>query len=107
MNIQIDYSLEENEDNFLLKLQGGDFWELNIRLTRAEISSLTEIRNTDWAARKTIKAGEAANSSVFWTAENETATIMIGHDDETWDFAVCIPTIQIEKIVKEVAKKTI
>lgn len=101
----IDFSLQENNGTFFLKLQGGESWELNILLTGAEIRSLAEIRNTDWAARKTIKAGESANSAVFWTAENDTAIIMVGHDDETWDFAVSIPTILIDEIEKEVVKR--
>lgn len=97
----IDFSLQENNGKFFLKLQGGESWELNIRLTGAEIRSLAEIRNTDWTARKTIKAGESANSAVFWTAENDTVVIMVGHDDETWDFAVCISTAVIDEIVKQ------
>ena len=97
-----DFSLEESNDRFFLKLQGGESWELNIRFTGAEIRSLADIHNTDWAARKTIKAGESANSAVFWTVENDTAVIMVGHDDETWDFAVCIPAAVIDEIVKQV-----
>jgi hypothetical protein len=63
-----------------------------------EIDTLAGIRDTDWAARKTIKAGKSANSSVFWTAENDIVIIMVGHDDETWDFAVCIPASLVNEI---------
>ena len=95
----VDFSLEENGNDFLLKLQGGDFWELNVRLVRDEINLLTEISNTNWVERKTIKAGISANSSVFWTNENDATVIMVGHDEETWDFAVCVPVTLIDKIV--------
>ena len=100
----IDFSLGESDDFFMLKLHGGDSWELNIRFTQVEISSLVEIRNTNWGERKTIKAGKSADSSVFWTAENDTSIIVVGQDSETWDFGVCVPTILIEEINKEVEK---
>jgi hypothetical protein len=37
---------------------------------------------------------------VFWASSGDDATIMIGHDDETWDVAVTVPTEVVERIAR-------
>jgi len=51
-----------------------------------------------WNERRSITAGTSAGARVFWCANEDTATIMIGHDDETWDIALLMPVAVVEKI---------
>jgi|LakMenEpi03Aug12_release.lakeMendotaPanAssembly.Ray.scaffolds.fasta_scaffold1403368_1 hypothetical protein len=94
----IAFSIEKNGDNFSLKLQ-GDIWELNIHGSNSEINLLRDLPKTNWTDRKTIKLGKSANSNTFWTLETNDVVIMIGHDDETWDFAVSIPLNIVNEII--------
>jgi hypothetical protein len=50
----IDFSIENNNGNCLLKLQNGDVWELNIRLKKDEMNLLKNIKKSDWDNRKSI-----------------------------------------------------
>jgi hypothetical protein len=82
----------------LVKLQSPT-WEVNFRATPDELARLEGIRDADWAARRCLQVGESAGSRVYWSADAEMATIMVGHDDETWDFAVTVPLACVDKIV--------
>ena len=81
-----------------VKIQGGDDWELNIWSTFADLTQLRGIREAVWNERRSITAGTSAGAQVFWCANGDTATVMIGHDDETWDIALQIPIAVVEKI---------
>jgi hypothetical protein len=86
-----------------LKLQAGDDWELNVRSTFGDLSRLRNIRSAVWNERRSIEAGTTVGGRVFWacpagTANDETATILIGHDDEAWDIAFLVPVSVVERI---------
>jgi hypothetical protein len=86
----------------LVKLQSPT-WELNFRATLEELAGLRSIRDTNWAARQCLHIGESAGAPVHWSAEGETATTMVGHNDETWDIAVTIPVSTVDAIVANAA----
>lgn len=79
-----------------------DRWELNIRARASEFLTLRDIRALDWNAREVAKVGTAAGAAVFWCSDGETATIMIGHDAETWDLAISVPVGIVDDLVREV-----
>jgi hypothetical protein len=82
----------------LVKLQSSA-WEINVRATREELLSLREIRDAVWADRRSLQVGTSAGAPVHWSASGGTATVMVGHDDETWDIAIDVPIASIEEIV--------
>jgi hypothetical protein len=82
----------------LVKLQSSA-WELNFRATREELLSLEEIRDAVWADRRSLHVGICAGVPVHWSVSGDTATVMVGHDDETWDIAIEVPTASIDEIV--------
>jgi hypothetical protein len=86
----------------LVKLQ-SQHWELNFRATPDDMAGLDAIRDTDWAARRCLHIGRSAGTAVHWSAQGETATIMVGHDDESWDIAVTVPIATVEAILAEAA----
>jgi hypothetical protein len=87
-----------------VKLQSPT-WEVNFRATPDELAGLEGIREADWAARRCLRVGECAGSRVYWSADAELATIMVGHDDETWDFAVTVPLDCVDTIVTRAAAR--
>ncbi|MDY7087705.1 MAG: hypothetical protein SYR96_21665 [Actinomycetota bacterium] len=87
----------------VLKLQGGDGWELNVWATFEDLAKLRGVRAVAWDQRRSIAAGTSAGGKVFWCgpgegSDPETATVLIGHDDEVWDIAFLIPVTLVEKV---------
>jgi hypothetical protein len=76
----------------------GESWEVNVRAAPADLLRLRGIRAADWDARRSLAIGVSAGAPVYWAARDGRATILIGHDDETWDIAVVIPLATVEEI---------
>lgn len=74
--------------------------ELNISMTENQARELVEnIKSADWNKRKSIKAGTCLGTDVFWAInENQSLSMLIGHDDETWEIGVLISIKLIDKL---------
>ena len=96
----VTISVYRQNNHFSIKLQ-SKAWELNIRMKDEEFYSLENIRSAVWSERNSIEAGTSANSHVFWVfqKESETVSILVGQDDESWDFGVSFPIEQIECLI--------
>lgn len=95
----VDVTLDQVADSpALVKLQ-TDTWELNIWAPIADLLRLRDIRDADWDARHSLAVGTCADARVYWTSGDGRVTVLVGHDDETWDIAVAIPPATVEKIV--------
>ena len=79
-----------------------DGWELNVRARASEFLTLRDIRAMDWNSRRAAKIGTSAGAGVFWCSDGAAATIMIGHDDETWDLAISVPLGLVDDVVRQV-----
>jgi hypothetical protein len=94
----MDVSLDMDATGGLaVKLQADD-WEVNFRVSQIELTALSQIRSADWDERRSIRAGESAGAPVFWASDGDNATLMIGHDDETWDIAIALSVEAVEDI---------
>jgi hypothetical protein len=96
--------LEDNSSGVAIKIQSID-WELNIYFHPQEINNLKRITETSWIDGS-IKAGRSARSDVFWSCDEGSVSILIGHDDQTWDFGVFIPQSEFIKILHEFQRNT-
>ena len=97
----VDVTLDTQADGrVLVKLQ-TDGWEVNVHASRAELRKLTGIHAAEWDERRSIRAGESAGSPAFWAIDGANATLMIGHDDETWDVSVTFPLAAVAEIIRE------
>ena len=38
---------------------------------------------------------------MFWAYSDATVTLMLGHDDQTWDVAVVVPVSIVDEIVRQ------
>ncbi|MGI5224013.1 hypothetical protein [Actinoallomurus sp. CA-142502] len=100
----VDVTIGEPVDSLLtVKLQ-GETWELNIWASASDFGRLREIRSADWAARRSLAIGTSAGAPVYWATSDDQVTILIGHDDETWDIAVMVPLGAVDEIVSLVKR---
>lgn len=74
-------------------------WQLNVRAPLTELMRLRDIRDADWTTRRSLAVGTSAGASVFWASSEGEVTILVGHDDETWDIAVTVPLAVVDEIV--------
>ncbi|MBC6462088.1 hypothetical protein, partial [Actinomadura sp. HBU206391] len=81
----------------VMKLQ-TETWELNIWAPMTDLVRLHDIDDADWDTRRSLAIGTCAGSPVHWAMSGGRATILIGHDDETWDIAVTVPVQTVHEI---------
>jgi hypothetical protein len=97
----MDVTVETEWDGGLLAKLQTDECEVNIRAPRAELMKLRGIRAADWNEGRSVRVGESAGAPVFWAIDGENVTLMIGHDDETWDVAVRLPVGAVEELLRQ------
>ncbi|GAB2846031.1 hypothetical protein GCM10022221_51640 [Actinocorallia aurea] len=78
----------------------GSGWEINVRAIPAEFARLAALRDTDWETSGSIGAGTCAGAPAFWVQHEGNAVILVGQDDETWDFAVTVPLETVDEIAQ-------
>ena len=100
--VSVDMELDEFDHEFVNAKFAGDSWELNVKAQASELLMLREIRNMDWDTRRSAKLGNSAVANVYWCSDGKTATIMVSHDDETWDVAVSVPVELVDDLVRQV-----
>ncbi|MEO5662757.1 MAG: hypothetical protein ABIR39_05695 [Nocardioides sp.] len=84
-----------------------DRWELNVRAPASEFLTLRDIRTFAWDRRNVARVGSCAGASVFWCSDGQTATIMVGQDDESWDVAVLVPVEVVDDLVRQMERRSL
>ena len=69
----------------------------------AELLKFRDIRSANWDSRTNDRIGRAAGSPVWWCSDGESATLLIGPDDETWDVSLTVPVHVVDEIVAQAA----
>jgi hypothetical protein len=62
-------------------------WVLHVSAYLSDLVRLRSIRETDRAARRVLQIGDAAGIPVHWRIDDDTVTVLIGHDYVTWHIA--------------------
>ena len=96
----MDVTVEPEEIGFLVKIQTHE-WEVNVHASQPDLEKLGDIRAAVWDEGRSIRAGRSAGDAVFWAIVGDNASIMIGHDDQTWDVAVTLPLAVVEEIARQ------
>jgi hypothetical protein len=90
---------------FILKLQ-RDEWEMNIWLTANELALVPSVRTARWDERQSIQLGLCAGALAFWSCEDGNLSILVGHDDECWEFGVTLPEEIIDDVIAEIKRES-
>jgi hypothetical protein len=96
---------EQGKPCFILKFQKQD-WEMNVWMTAEELALIPNVRTARWDGRGSIQLGECAGFPTFWSFENGNISILVGHDDESWDFGVTLPERIIDDVLAEIERET-
>ena len=101
-HVDVDIGLDDSGHVLVSAKLSDDRWELNVRARASEFLTLRDIGTTDWNSRRVVKVGTSAGANVFWCSDGDAVTIMIGHDDETWDLALSVPVGLVNNLVRQV-----
>lgn len=95
-----DCDAAEGDHRYGIKIQLKDA-ELNISVKPEEMGLFSRVLTASWDHRESIRIGSCCDAPVFWCSDFETVSILIGHDDETWDVSFSLPHSVIEDILAE------
>jgi hypothetical protein len=85
----------------LIKLSATD-WELNISVPAVEVPILRRVQSSPWLPGS-VRIGTSAGSPTFWSAEADgRVSVLVGHDDQTWDFGVSFPIAVLHEVQREI-----
>jgi hypothetical protein len=102
MSQKIAVSSELSEQTVTIKLQ-ADCFEFNVRIPENQITQLKNVPNIEWE-NGALKLGKSADADVFWCADGDDfISVMIGHDDQTWDIAFQLPIGVIDDIFRSIS----
>ena len=80
-------------------------WALAIWATTPDLRKLADIEETDWDQRRTLKVGTCANAPAWWSERDGTVSILVGDDDEAYDFLVSVPLSTVHEILAELDRQ--
>src|SRR5690242_12199356 len=92
---------EQNKYEYMLKIS-SDNWELNILLTKNELLKIPEVVNARWSERTCLKLGDCLGAPTWWSFEDEGLSILVGFDEECWEFGVIMPRSVLEALFNEI-----
>lgn len=95
-------TLEDGSDGVSVKLVAAD-WELNVWFSAAEVARFHDFEPGRWDDRASVRLGQSAGSPVFWSRDQDGVAIMVGRDDETWDFSVLVSGATLDVMRRAVA----
>jgi hypothetical protein len=102
MSQKVAVSSEISDQIVTIKLQ-ADCFELNVRIADDQIAQLRNVPNIEWE-NGALKLGKSADADVFWCADgDDSISVMIGHDDQTWDIAFQLTIGVIDDIFRSIS----
>lgn len=96
-------TLDDGSPGVVLKIQCRDF-ELNVWLRLTELPLLRRVPSTPWESGA-IPIGKSASSTAFWSCDDARVSVVVGGDDETWDFGVSFPESTFEELLIDIEKE--
>ena len=106
ISVDVEMTYEDSGEESVMAKFSDDSWEVNVRARASEFLILQDIRTFDWNERRAAQVGRCAGADAFWCSDGRAVTIMLGHDDETWDVAVSVPVEVIDDFVRQVLPRT-
>ena len=106
MKARFSFSLDniygdQNNREYLLKIS-CDYFELNILLSKDELLKIPEVVNARWTDRTSLKLGDCLGVPTWWSSDEDEISILVGHDDEGWDFGVGLTKSVLKDLLKEI-----
>lgn len=102
MSSEYSVSVERTADpvGYAIKIVHEAF-EMNVWVQRDELTAFAKVIDTKWESSGSMRIGTSAGAPVFWSCDDGRVSVLVGHDDETWDFGVSIPETTLLELVRQ------
>jgi hypothetical protein len=103
-SISVGPGITDGGPLYVVKIQ-TDAFELNVWVAIDGVAKFDRVRAAPWM-KGAVRIGRSAKSPAFWCVgdeDNQGLSILVGHDDQTWDIAVSLPLDTIDVIRREIA----
>jgi len=92
-----NYAMSDGSTGIALKVQSTS-WELNVAFSPPEVHELLETELPSWLSGS-LKVGVSAGQAVAWSCDDGRVSILVGHDDQSWDFGVFVSIDEFASIL--------
>jgi hypothetical protein len=77
-------------------------YEATVLIPPRDVGKLQHVRSTPWLTGS-MRIGGVAGQPAFWSYEKRTVSILVGEDDQMWEFGIFFSLKTLEKIILEIA----
>ena len=92
---------KENQLECLRKI-ACEYYEFSILIPKDELLKIPEVINANWNERTSLKLGKCLGSPTWWSFEDERLSILVGIDDECWQFGIIIPNPYVKDLINQI-----
>lgn len=84
---------------------GSPNLEFNVWIPDTQLGRLETVRQARWDDRGSVQLGQVAGAPAWWCVDpdEQVLSILVGHDDETWDVCARWPLATLDAIIAEVS----
>ena len=101
INITVDNSrFEDGTPAKIIKIEAENF-ALTAWLKPDELSKLFTFLTKKYETGS-VKAGKSANSDVYWMRDGNMINILVGRNEQEWDFGISIPSYILEHNIRPI-----
>jgi hypothetical protein len=102
-SVSAEVCLVDSQECYAVKISAPIF-EFNVIFAPAEVARLARVRQTPWLTGA-LEIGRSAGSPVWWSVDEDDSpylSILIGHDDQTWDIGFTLPLTTLDSVLREI-----
>ncbi|ABB07153.1 hypothetical protein [Burkholderia lata] len=98
-DISVDHAFDRSGGKAVLIKFSAPVVELNVYVSIVDVGKIIHFgrRGSDYAL-----VGESANSSVHWKREDGDVYVLVGEDQEVWDFSIVINDDLLDQVISEI-----
>ena len=101
----LELSYNEYDKGFYLRISRQGY-EMNLFLSETELVLIPQVKTALWSEHSSIKIGNCAGISAFWSCEEGELSILVGQDDECWQFGTILPESVLDEIIDKIRNET-
>ena len=98
VSISADLAYDDSGNQCVLVKIQTDGYELNVWIP---ISDIPKLRNLPKWESGSKRIGSSAGAGSFWSLDDDTLSILIGQDNQVWDFGVSLNATSLRQIIEE------
>lgn len=98
-------SYNKFDKGYYLRISRKEY-EMNLFIPKSELVLIPKVKTALWSEHDSIKIGTCAEAPAFWSCEEGELSILVGQDDECWQFGTILAESVLDEIIDEIKGET-